>query len=56
VVEPVNSELVLAGVSSKDKIEVVLTRSYHVATLDYDAPLIFDGTVDFVQRLSRDEG
>lgn len=56
VVEPVNSELVLAGVSSKDKIEVVLTRSYHVATLDYDAPLIFDGTVDFVRRLSQDEG
>ncbi len=52
VVDPVNSELVLKGVSSADKLEVVLKDSYHVATLDHDAPSIFDGTVDFIRRLS----
>lgn len=53
VVEPVNSEMVLAGVSSGDKREIVLTESYHVATLDHDAQLIFDETVEFIKRLSR---
>lgn len=52
VVEPVNSEIVLAGVASKDVREVVLARSYHVATLDHDAPLIFDGTADFIRSLA----
>jgi carboxylesterase len=51
VVEPVNSALVLSGVSSSDVREIVLTESYHVATLDHDAPLIFDATVEFIQRL-----
>jgi len=31
---------------------VVLQRSYHVATLDYDAPAIFEGTVGFIERVS----
>jgi carboxylesterase len=52
VVEPVNSAMVLAGISSTDVREVVLQESYHVATLDHDAPLIFDATVEFIQRLS----
>lgn len=52
VVEPVNSELVLRGVSSKDATEVLLEDSYHVATLDHDAPRIFDGTVEFIKRLA----
>jgi carboxylesterase len=45
--------MVLSGVSSADKREVVLNDSYHVATLDHDAPLIFAETVEFIQRLSR---
>lgn len=53
VVEPVNSAMVLSGVASADKREVVLADSYHVATLDHDAPLIFDETVEFIKRLSR---
>ncbi|WP_246001573.1 alpha/beta hydrolase [Allorhizocola rhizosphaerae] len=52
VVEPVNSDMVLKGVSSRDKHEVVLHDSYHVATLDHDAPRIFDDTVDFIKRLA----
>jgi carboxylesterase len=53
VVEPISSELLLAGVSSTDRTEVVLKDSFHVATLDYDAPRIFAGSIDFVHRLSR---
>ena len=53
VVEPENSQLILDSVSSTDVTEVVLERSYHVATLDYDAELIFDQSVDFVRRVSK---
>jgi carboxylesterase len=52
VVEPVNSAMVLSGVASSDKREVVLADSYHVATLDHDAPVIFAATVEFIERLS----
>ncbi|MDX6213681.1 MAG: carboxylesterase [Frankiales bacterium] len=53
VVEPANSDLVLAGVSSRFKEQCLLPRSFHVATLDYDAPVIFDGSLSFVRRLTR---
>lgn len=56
VVEPANSALVLAGISSTDVREILLTESYHVATLDHDAPVIFDETVAFVERLSQSDG
>ncbi len=49
VVEPVNSRVLLDGVSSSDTSEVVLENSYHVATLDNDAPLIFAGSVDWIR-------
>jgi carboxylesterase len=52
VVEPVNSEIVLKGVKSGDVEEVVLDRSYHVATMDYDASRIFEGSVEFIKRVS----
>jgi carboxylesterase len=52
VVEPVNSQIVLKGVKSADVEEVVLDKSYHVATLDHDAPRIFAGSVDFIKRIS----
>jgi esterase/lipase len=50
VVEPVNSEVLLAGVGSTDTTEVVLEDSYHVATLDNDAPRIFAGSVDWIRE------
>ena len=37
---------------SPDVTEVWLEDSYHVATLDNDAPLIFDASVDFVRRVA----
>jgi carboxylesterase len=49
VVEPVNTKVLLDGVSSTDTTEVVLHDSYHVATLDNDAPTIFAGSVDWIR-------
>ncbi|AUG76780.1 esterase [Kitasatospora sp. MMS16-BH015] len=53
VVSPANSELVLARISSTDVTELLLERSYHVATLDHDAELIFEASLDFIRRLAR---
>jgi carboxylesterase len=53
IVEAVSSETVLAGVSSSDKEERLLRHSYHVATLDNDAPEIFDGSLAFVRANAR---
>jgi carboxylesterase len=52
VVEPDSSALLLEKVSSTDVSEVVLEDSYHVATLDNDAPRIVAGSLDFVRRLA----
>lgn len=52
VVEPSNSAWILANVGSKDTTEIWLEDSYHVATLDNDAPLIFDSSVEFVRRVA----
>ncbi|MBN9611638.1 MAG: alpha/beta fold hydrolase [Actinobacteria bacterium] len=52
VVEPENSRVLLASLGSADVTEVVLERSYHVATLDYDAPEIFARSVDFIERVT----
>lgn len=52
VVEPSNSAYVLAHVGSTDVCEVVLSDSYHVATLDYDAEIITGDSITFVRRLA----
>lgn len=49
VVEPVNSTSLLDGVSSAEKRQVILENSFHVATMDNDAPLIFDQSLEFVR-------
>jgi esterase/lipase len=56
VVEPINTQVLLDGVSSSDTTEVVLRDSYHVATLDNDAPLIFSGSVDWMRERSGTPG
>jgi carboxylesterase len=48
VVEPVSGRLLRQGCVHAE--EVVLENSYHVATLDNDAPTIFEGSVDFVRK------
>jgi carboxylesterase len=50
VVEPINSRVFLDGISSSDATEVVLRDSYHVATLDNDAPLIIERSVEWVRE------
>lgn len=52
VVEPANSAIVLAEVSSTDRREVLLEKSYHVATLDYDAEKIFVESMEFIKRVT----
>lgn len=53
VVEPDSCVLLREKVASTDLDEVLLEDSYHVATLDNDAPTIFAGSVEFVRRLAR---
>ncbi|MEC4018955.1 alpha/beta hydrolase [Streptomyces sp. H27-D2] len=52
VVPPVDSARILGRVSSRDVTEKLLERSYHVATLDHDAELIFEDTYHFIARLA----
>jgi carboxylesterase len=48
VVEPVSGRMLREGCVHAE--EVVLENSYHVATLDNDAPTIFEGSVDFIRK------
>lgn len=52
VVDPSSAELLLAQVSSTEVTRVWLERSYHVATMDYDAPEIFSRSAAFFRRLA----
>ena len=49
VVEPVNSDVVFDGVSSPDKRRLWLEDSYHVATIDNDAPTIYAESLAFLE-------
>jgi carboxylesterase len=46
--------MLLEKVSSTDVTEVLLDDSYHVATLDNDAPMIFEESAAFVARVAAD--
>jgi carboxylesterase len=50
VVPPGNTSFVAEHVSSTDVDTVWLDRSYHVATLDYDAPVIFERSAEFIAK------
>ena len=52
VVDPLSAQLLHRHATSTMIREVVLENSYHVATLDNDAPLIFDGSVEFIRSLA----
>jgi carboxylesterase len=49
VVEPANSERLIAEAATTDKRQVMLEDSYHVATMDNDLPRIIEETLDFVR-------
>ena len=52
VVPAKSSQLVLSRVSSKDVTEIVLERSFHVATLDHDADVIEQESIAFISRVT----
>jgi carboxylesterase len=56
VVDPSSGRIILRSVSSTDVSERVLSDSYHVATLDNDAPTIFQESLEFLRKLDQGEG
>lgn len=50
VVDDLSQGVILPGVSSTVRDFVDLPNSYHVATLDHDAPLIFSRSAEFLAR------
>ena len=53
VIDASSAATVLDAVGSRDKEERVLEDSYHVATLDNDAPRIFEECAEFIARVTR---
>jgi carboxylesterase len=53
VVEPLSGRLLRSGCRSCPVEERILEDSYHVATLDNDAPTIFAGSVEWIRQHSR---
>ncbi len=53
VIDASSAPTVLDAVGSRDKEERVLEDSYHVATLDNDAPRIFEESAEFIARVTR---
>lgn len=56
LVDPSSREIILSAVSSTDVTERPLLRSYHVATVDHDAEMIFTESADFVARVTQHQG
>jgi carboxylesterase len=52
VVDPSWGEAIRGTVSSRDVVETMLENSYHVATLDHDAPRIFEESAQFIRRVT----
>jgi len=50
--EPVSAQIITQRLSSRDVTERVLDDSYHLATLDNDAPTIFTDSVEFIRKHS----
>jgi carboxylesterase len=52
VLDDLSGQLLKAGAVNTTVREVILENSYHVATIDNDAPQIFEGSVDFIESLT----
>ena len=50
-----NTEIIMEGVGSRVKQRIELTNSYHVATLDYDAEIIFENSKIFIETHAGDQ-
>jgi len=55
VVDGLSERIILNRISSRDVTKTMLEDSYHVATLDNDAPLIFEASADFIARVTADQ-
>jgi carboxylesterase len=53
VVPASSSALILSRISSQDFAEILLEDSYHVATIDNDAPRIFEESAKFIERTTQ---
>lgn len=51
LVEPSNARWLRERLASRELRELVLENSYHVATVDYDAELLFARSLDFTQSV-----
>lgn len=52
VIDPLSGRLIVQRVSSRDISEQVLDDSYHVATLDNDADMIYAESLKFIERVT----
>ena len=52
VADASSARVIRAAVSSRDLGERMLENSYHVATLDNDAPIIFEESAQFIRRVT----
>ncbi len=52
VVDDASQPIILGGISSTDVEVVPLPESFHVATLDNDAPTIFERSAEFIARVT----
>ena len=52
VADPSNSRYIMRRVASEQKRLIPLTNCYHVATLDYDAELVFQQVLEFAHSLA----
>lgn len=52
VVDPLSYKVIMGSVSSTDVTTRMLDNSYHVATLDNDAPTIFHDSAAFIERVT----
>lgn len=52
VVDPSSARIILGSISSRDATERILENSYHVATLDNDAPAIMEESAEFIRRVT----
>jgi carboxylesterase len=52
VVDDASIPLIMSKVSSRDLEQRLLPESYHVATLDHDAPEIFEESAKFIARVT----
>lgn len=47
-----NTEIIMREIGSTNKSRIELLNSFHVATIDYDAELIFENSLKFIEGLS----